>query len=642
MDVPFNVTSYTDQLIRDQQAHNLGQVLDNDPAVRSGFGYGNYSQTFVIRGFPLYSDDIAFDGLYGVLPRQLLAPEVVSRVEVFKGASAFVNGVSPGSSGIGGSINIAPKRATAKPITRVGVDYASDGQVGESVDFGRRFGAGDAFGLRVNAVHREGKTAVKGEHHRTNAFALGFDYQGQHLRVTTDLGYQQETIRGGRSTVYVTDFVPKVPDADTNYAQRWASSMLEDTYGVVRAEYDFTSWLTGYVAFGSHHANEYGEYTSPTVIAANGDATEYRFSVPYKANTQTGEAGFNAYFDTGAVSHHVTVGFSGLYLAKRAAYGLSGNFDTNIYHPVQVPMPDNFFTGGSLSDPGVTGRTQLRGLAVSDTLGFVDDNLLLTVGARRQKLHVLGYDYNTGAKNAEYQALATSPVYGIVYKPSEHVSLYANHMEGLSQGPTAPATAVNVGQVFAPYHARQNEIGVKYENGRLGSSLALFRIKQPVGIVNADNVFTIAGQQRNSGVEWSLFGEPVKGLRLLGGATWLKPELTKTQGGANDGNDAVGAPRFQANAGVEWTVPNTHGLRLNARAVYTGDQYVDAANQLRIPSWTTYDVGASYSFHSGRTPTTLRLNVRNLTGESYWASALGGYLSQGEPRSVMMSVSFDL
>ena len=646
MNVPFAMTSYTDKLIRDQQAHTLGDVVANDPAVRTGFGYGNYSQTFVIRGFQLYSDDIGFDGLYGLLPRQLLAPELVSRVEVFKGASAFLNGVSPGGSGVGGSINIAPKRATVDPITRVGVDYGSDGQVGANVDIGRRFGANNEFGVRVNAVSRDGSTAVDGENRRVNAISVGFDYTGERLRVTTDLGYQKQTINDGRSTVFVGSVIPKAPSAKTNYAQPWSGSQLEDTFGVVRAEYDFTDWLTGYVAAGAHHGNEFGDYVSPTVSNAAGDATESRFTVPYIADTGTGEAGFNAKFNTGDVTHRVTVGFSALDTKKKVAYAYSSTFDTNIYDPVAVPLPPYVGDSGA---PGITGRTQTRSLAVSDTLGFMDDNLQVTLGVRRQKMHVLGYAYRDfgGAKNAEYEQYTNSPIFGVNYRISEQFSVYANHIEALTQGDTAPiqfagVTLTNAGKVFAPFKSKQNEVGVKWDAGSFGSSLGLFQIKQPSGYVDpATYTYVIAGEQRNRGVEWSFFGEPTQGVRVLGGANYIQPELTKTQGGLNNGNDAIGVPRFQANLGAEWDIPNTPDITLSARAVRTGKQYVNVTNTLDIPAWTTYDVGARASSTIEGVPVTFRLTVQNITNKGYWASATGGYLTQGTPRTYLASATFD-
>ena len=69
MDVPFAMSSYTSQLIEDQQAESIGDVLLNDSSVRQSFGYGNAAQVFVIRGLPLTSDDISYNGLYGVLPQ---------------------------------------------------------------------------------------------------------------------------------------------------------------------------------------------------------------------------------------------------------------------------------------------------------------------------------------------------------------------------------------------------------------------------------------------------------------------------------------------------------------------------------------------------------------------------------------------
>lgn len=94
-DVPFSVTSYTAKTIADQQARTLGDVLLNDAAVRQSAGFGNFSQVFTIRGLPLSTDDISYNGLYGVLPRQIITTEALERVEVFKGPNAFLNGVAP-------------------------------------------------------------------------------------------------------------------------------------------------------------------------------------------------------------------------------------------------------------------------------------------------------------------------------------------------------------------------------------------------------------------------------------------------------------------------------------------------------------------------------------------------------------------
>ena len=98
MDTPFAFTAYTEELARNQQARSVGDVLQNDPVVRVSKGFGNFQELYVIRGFPVYSDDMTWNGLYGVLPRQFVAAEFLERVEVFRGATAFLNGAAPGGS----------------------------------------------------------------------------------------------------------------------------------------------------------------------------------------------------------------------------------------------------------------------------------------------------------------------------------------------------------------------------------------------------------------------------------------------------------------------------------------------------------------------------------------------------------------
>ncbi|MGT2491972.1 TonB-dependent receptor domain-containing protein [Cupriavidus basilensis] len=71
-------------------------------------------------------------------------------------------------------------------------------------------------------------------------------------------------------------------------------------------------------------------------------------------------------------------------------------------------------------------------------------------------------------QTADYDKSALTPALGLVVKPwTAQVSLYANYIEGLSQGDTVTdVTARNYGQVFAPYKSKQMEAGVKWDAGR--------------------------------------------------------------------------------------------------------------------------------------------------------------------------------
>lgn len=147
---------------------------------------------------------------------------------------------------------------------------------------------------------------------------------------------------------------------------------------------------------------------------------------------------------------------------------------------------------------------------------------------------VQGYNYMSGTRTANYDESITTPVYGIVFTSWEHVSVYANRIEGLAQGPVSPL---------------------------------------------------VAGTRRVIG-------------------------------------------------GVDWDVPGLQGVALNGRMLRTGGQYADAANNLSLPAWNRFDIGARYTFTLGAT-------VENVANEKYWESAQGGFLSQGDPRVAKLSATVD-
>jgi iron complex outermembrane receptor protein len=654
MDVPFSMASYTEQLIQDQQAENVGDVLLNDSSVRQASGFSNQAQTFMIRGLPLNSDDISYNGLYGVLPRQIISTDALERVEVFKGPNAFINGVTPSGSGIGGGVNLQPKRAGDVPLRRFTTDISNDGRIGEHLDMGQRFGEDNRFGARLNLSQREGDTGIDDENQRSKLFAIGLDYRGDALRVSGDFAYQKQRVNAGRSSVNLgtATHIPDAPSADTNYAQKWGFTQIEDTFGMLRAEYDLNDIWTVYAAGGAKHTREVGNYDGTTLVGNDGSSTTTGSFIPHDEDNKSAMAGLNGKFNTGPVSHKLNFGLAGIWTEQRSAFDFDLTpYANNIYHPVEVPAPGPGFSGGDVDDPGIVGKSIVRSGAVSDTLGFFDDRLLLTVGVRRQQLIVEGYAYGSGTRTAKYDESITTPVYGIVFKPWDHVSFYANRIEGLAEGPTAPTTfgsrlVVNGGEVSAPARSKQIEAGVKVDMGTYGASLGVYRIEQPsdgfTEIVNATTArFVREGEQVNKGVELNVFGEPISGLRLISGVTVMDTELKKTQGGLNDGNHAVGVPTFQFNASADWDVPGLEGVALNARMLRTGGQYADEANNLSLPTWNRFDAGARYAFKVQEKDVTLRFGVENLANKKYWESAQGGYLTQGEPRVAKLSGTID-
>ena len=240
---------------------------------------------------------------------------------------------------------------------------------------------------------------------------------------------------------------------------------------------------------------------------------------------------------------------------------------------------------------------------------------------------------------------------GVVVRPTERFSIYANRVEGLAQGPTAPlnANTLNAGEVFAPFRSVQYEIGAKIELRGLTGTLAMYQLTQPSAFSTPTPTptnpsaltFVVDGEQRNRGLELSLNGEPTDWLRVIGGLAINDAKLTRTLNGNNDGRTAIGVPDFQANLGVEVVPPFLEAATATARVVHTGGQFLDVGNTQKVPGWTRLDLGIRYVLVADTHPITLRLSAENVTNEAYWASAFGGYLLQGQPRTIRSSVTFE-
>lgn len=664
LSIPFNLTTYTSKLILDQQSETIGAVLQNDPSVRVTLGSGNQSELFVVRGFALNGDDISFDGLYGVLPRQLISPELYESVQVLNGASAFLYGAAPSGSGVGGGIDLSPKRAT-KDLFRATASYIQSGIYGGAGDVGQRFGPDDEFGVRINTVYRSGESAIRGERRYVGGDSLDLDYTTDRVRLSADLGYEDQRANDTRPEVKLAAgvAVPSAPRATANFGQPWTYTALRDVYSMVHGEFDITPNVMAYAAAGVRAGHEKGDYSTLTVTnATTGAATGGRLLVPRLDNNASVLAGIRAKFSLGPISNQVNAGGSALREENHNAFSFgafppgqaasSTTFFTNLYNAPTVSAPVNSTlpsSGGALSNPPLVSRTAFQSLFVSDTLGAFSDHALLIVGLRGQNIVVQTFSRGTLLQTSQYNKSADTPVVGLVVKPTDHFSVYANRIEALVQGPVAPvsATTINPGQVFSPFISVQYEAGAKLAYRGLTGALALFQIQQPSAfsrpVTGSATLtqFTVDGQQTNRGLELTLNGEPNQFIRFIGGFTLNDAKLTKTLNGVNNGKTAVGVPDYQANLGVEIIPPMLRQAVLTARIETTGPQYLDVGNTQKLPSWTRLDLGARYVLVVDKHPITLRLSAENVANAGYWESGFGSYLVMGEPRTVKASMTFE-
>ncbi|HWM71488.1 MAG TPA: TonB-dependent siderophore receptor [Steroidobacteraceae bacterium] len=652
MDTPFNSTNYTAEFIRNRQASSVADVVLNDPGVRVARGFGNFQELYVVRGFPVYSDDVAYNGLYGLLPRQYVAAEFLERLEVFRGANTFLNGAAPGGSGIGGEFNLVPKRAPDVDVNRLTVGYENQAQGYAAGDLSRRFGADRQFGVRVNAARRDGEDSVDNEDLKLSMASIGADYHSERAKVSVDLGWQDHHIDAPRPSVTPSSAVPPPPDASTNFAQRWSFTEERDFFGVARGECDFSDTLKVWAATGLRDGTEHNILANPT-SDPNGVTSTYRFDNYRKDLITTSEIGARGEVTTVGVLHRISATGSIFQLNSKNAYAFSSfaGFAGSLYAPTDAPPPvPDFFTGGVLFSPLTTSRVKTSSLALADMLSFADDTVRLMLGGRFQRIAQYTYNYDTGAPTAGYDKKTVTPALGLVVKPSKLISLYANYIEALVQGDVAPLVSGGVKirnpeEIFAPFRSRQYEVGAKFDTGTLGATLALFRVKKPNAVVT-DGIYSHDGEQRNQGIELSWYGEARTDLRILGGVTVLDARTEQGLDSTQDGKRIAGVPDVQANLGLEWGLPLLRGLTVNGNVVYTGSESANGTNTTSIPAWTRVDLGGRYGFTFADKLITVRGSVENVTDEDYWASVGGepgaNYLVLAAPRTFKVSLSVDL
>lgn len=648
LDTPFNLTSYTNQYIQERQAKSVGDVLQADSGVRLAKGFGNFQEAYFIRGFVLNSDDTAYNGLYGILPRQYIPTELFERVEVFKGASAFLNGATPGGSGVGGSINLLPKRAGNDPLNRVtvGTDF-NGGYI--SNDISRRFGEDQQFGVRVNTAYHGGGTEIDKEKNSLGLASIALDYKSENLRLSGDIGYNNNRLESNRPSLRLGSAVNQLPSAKKYadiHGQSWTYSNEEDVFGSFRAEYDINDILTAYAAYGFRNTTEGGVYSSWILNnVTTGDASLSASTIPRKDQINTGEVGLRAKFDTGVVSHQVVLSGSAYSQDKKYSYGYRSNINTNLYSPTYTDSSaiNLYLPSSNYEKYAKAGVTNLRSIALGDNLAILDDRLNIMLGARYQEIDQDIYSYGVYKYNNTKNKV--TPALGLSYKLIPELSVYANYIEALVQGDGILNSQTGDYYLPSPFVSKQKELGFKYENGKIGGTLDYFYTDREKAAVNSSGSQQFS-QAKNvhQGIEFNAYGQLNEQVRILGGASWIKTEQKNTYQALYDGNDVIGVPKFQANLGADWQLPIPQNISLNGRVIYTGSSYANNSNTFKLKDWTRVDLGATYKMRMNQTPTAITFGVSNVFDKDYWASAAVNdytYLSLGEPRTFKLSASFD-
>lgn len=643
MEVPVNIVSFTSEFRDNTQSQSVSDMLKYSVSVQNPqAGPVNTTDVIYVRGFNIGTYDGTFDGLPGLLGRM---PPVlaVERVELLLGANAFANG-QPYS--VGGNINIVPKRAGDATLIRLGADYRTERIFGGTIDAGTRFGPDNVFGLRASLGYEEGETELEGGDRRAFSRAVAFDARTEKASFSID--YMGNDRYLPAEAWFVINPGVKVPDADRasrNFRQPW--TFYEDTWDAVvgRGTWEFLPDWTVTAAYG-HMWTTVERLSQVSEIIDNAGNMQDAYGGTYGASKERREAyawevHLKGKFDTGPITHRPRVGFT--------AYGDEGAyvgsypdtyypFFSNIYHPTHYPAPR--LPGLKMpSSSDYDSRTSNMGVVISDELSAWDDRVRVIVGARNVS-YESEYRDGSGWSGDPVKDVWT-PAYGLVVRPVDWMSLYANRLESLDAGYRVQEPAANAGEVLPPLPADQTEVGVKMDFGKIGATISAFEIDKPSYFLDPNTgIEDSNGRQVNRGIELSLFGEVNPGLRIYSSATFLDPKMKETFGGEFDGKYAVSAARFLASLYADWDIPGVKGLALMGGMSYTGSIYNDEANTQKLDPWVRFDLGLRYQTRVFDRPATFRVNVDNVFDRQYWVSERGTIYMAPE-RTIAVSATID-
>ncbi|QKF60000.1 TonB-dependent receptor [Aliarcobacter lanthieri] len=641
MDIPFNTVSYTSEYIEDEQAKYLSDVIaKTDPSIYNPGRIGAIGDGYSIRGFSNNTQDVLVNGLYGMTPYYRMSPEFIEKVDVLKGPSALLNGMSPGGS-VGGAVSIITKKAKDTPTRSITATYDSDSLWGTHLDLGQRFGEKNQFGVRFNGAYRKGDTAVDNQEAESRIAHLAFDYKVDRGQVSVEYLYSYDHIDGLNRGIGVAPglAIPTPPKNTTLFAPKDTFTTTEDHIFMLTGDYDITDNIFVYGKYG-HSKTDFDALASSTYQVFNTQG-DYRNDFAHQRNKQdkdSADIGIRFSFDTFGIKHELTT--NATYYHHNNKFGFKQNmlgnnpWITNIYKPNWNGLHlDKSYSNASLPK---TAEVELSSYGFADSISMFDDKLNIILGLREQNVVQESFNATTGQRTSKYDESKLTPAVAVSYKFTDSIMAYANYIEGLSQGPTAPATVQNAGEMFAPYQTKQYETGIKMDFEHFTNTLSIFQIEKPSGITDlVTNIYSVDGEQRNRGIEYSFFGDIFTDLRFMGGVSYIEAKNTKTQGGVNEGKYATATPKYQGKLGLEYDI--TNNLSVNANASAMSKQYVNADNSLWVSGRTIYDIGAKYKTKIGSFPTTFRADIHNVMDKDYWAGGLASGL--GAPRTVMLSAT---
>ena len=642
-DTPYSISVMSRDLIDSQQLKSFKDIIRYLPSVQAD---GARPQTRGLQGSVVQNSRL--DGLNVVSTTDYPA-EQLEGVEVLSGLSGSLYGPANPA----GTFNLLSKRPTDFTRNRVTLGVGTGLSWLKTADLSGLFDAEGKIRYRLNLVDEQGHSYAPGSTLRRQLVSLATDFQiSDDSVIETNFSHYNYLAKGlpGKFAVASGVTLPHAPDPTKSHlGQNYAGDNNTTDTASAHFKHDFDgNWKLDVGALRQIADRESTGVTNTLINNAGTYRTSVSSATASRFTINSYLANLNGAVYTGPVRHDLTFGLTG--------------FDWDNYNPAagstqtlgtaSLSNPANFAEPNypDFTDRYHSAKAKQRSFIIGDTLTFTPQWSLMLSGSQSR---LTADNYTLAGVHSSSEDSGISTASSLIYKPLDDLTLYLTYADSLQQGDSATAGSSNAGSILSPYRSRMWELGSKWVVGGVNLSLAAFQIKRPFAYTQADNVYAIAGEQRNRGLELLADGNVTQNLRMYGGITWLDPKLLSTGNASTQDTRIVGLSRVTASLLTEYRIDQVPGLAVNLNARYVGPRPVDDSNDHWVGSYQTFDIGASYTTRLMNRDTVYRLEMTNVGNEHYWTNivpgGLNGYTgagqasaSAGAPRVLQASIQVDL
>ena len=705
-DLPFAIQAFTESFIKDQKPVNIFDVARYSPGVTyrsNDFNEGNAN--LAIRGFAVSSTagnvQILRDGFHGP---SIFDFTNIARVEVVKGPASFLYGqVAPG-----GIVNIITKNPQPRFASTADVSYGSYGEYRLNADVTGP--ASKTLFYRLSASYNQDMHYWDPYDAHSTDIAPSLLWQPNE-RVSVSLKYENfhkvETPQVMQKPGYVSQTgvvptasdpnligvdVPGLPDnwnsmsyadfrhSDTRGLSSWIDFKADDHWnlrtGYSHQTYQVDAVFSGNLGMGNNTTTLQGRRFRRTIYTNWDDTYEiqavgkYRFEqtslrllvggqyVDREFHNWSGQAPNDPAFDPTPTNNIPTASPLPLWdLSNPATWNRVVNIPLSALTSNLVDQTTNFV------DKSVYGGS---------TFGFLDDRLLVLTGWRRTATESQLTDNLTGQSDPRFNASAVTPQYGVLYKFTPGLSVFASYAESFVPGSQILKNPDGTTKPAAPTEGRGYDIGLKADADRVSGTLTFFEIRNrnivnDLALLNPatgfQDIYNLqSGEQRSRGVELDTTATLTDNWQLYLSYSYMDARITEFSGNdatilAQDPStlDKAGKTNYKNvlqfhNAPLQMSAPHLANLwtRYNFAQDWLRGAYVAGGanfvyDQTILPNgpsserqtYTLVNATVGYTWERNRQRMSVDLTGKNLTDAHYRPSQS----TRSRPRELLLTLT---